>query len=229
MKKHYLYVYTRLDKNEPFYIGIGTKNNDDLKYNTYTRAYSKKANKIWRAIIDKTSYKVEIILESDDHSLIKDKEVQYIKEFGKIYDKTGILANFTDGGEGISGYKFTDEQKKNLSNSHKGLKYPKSAAIKRLMTMQEKDIPIGYRLSDEQKQRLRTYRLGSKQSLEQIEKRISKIKKKIINIETLDIYDSYKEVVHLLSIKPRTFTKKLSGHLKNDTPFVYLENYKKLL
>ena len=47
-KKYYLYRHIRVDKNEPFYIGIGTKTNADIKYGTYTRANIKrKKNNIW--------------------------------------------------------------------------------------------------------------------------------------------------------------------------------------
>lgn len=41
MKKFYVYQHIREDKNEIFYIGIGTKSKQDLKCNTYSRAYSK--------------------------------------------------------------------------------------------------------------------------------------------------------------------------------------------
>ena len=48
--KYYLYRHIRLDKNEPFYIGIGTKVNKKsfLKVTSeYVRAYSKtRRNKI---------------------------------------------------------------------------------------------------------------------------------------------------------------------------------------
>ncbi len=35
-------------------------------------------------------------------------------------DKGGILVNFTDGGEGTYGYAFTPEQRKKMSEAHKG-------------------------------------------------------------------------------------------------------------
>lgn len=126
--KYYLYRHIRLDKNEPFYIGIGTKRktkgNSSKKikshYWIYDRAYSKnrKSSKIWNLIANKTEYIVEIVLESDDLELIKKKEQEFIKLYGRIDLKTGTLANMTDGGDGMNGHsrKFTEEQKLNLRN-----------------------------------------------------------------------------------------------------------------
>ena len=72
--KYYLYRHIRLDKNEPFYIGIGTKQNRNCFNTIYRRAYSKHSRgKIWKFIENKTEYKVEILLESDDRTFIKNK------------------------------------------------------------------------------------------------------------------------------------------------------------
>lgn len=38
-KNHYLYRHIRLDKNQPFYIGIGTKK--DKKYSTLFSEYNR--------------------------------------------------------------------------------------------------------------------------------------------------------------------------------------------
>ena len=62
MKKYYVYQHIREDKNEIFYIGIGTKSKQDLNCNTYSRAYSKHVdNNIWLKIFDNTKWKFEIL------------------------------------------------------------------------------------------------------------------------------------------------------------------------
>ena len=108
--RYFLYRHVRPDKNEPFYIGIGT--NRDYTYSNYSyselyhRAYSKqKRNPIWKRIVNKNNgkYQVEIRLESNSYSFIKQKEKEFIKFYGRKDLKTGTLANLTDGGEGTFG------------------------------------------------------------------------------------------------------------------------------
>lgn len=113
---HYLYRHTRLDKDEPFYIGIGTKRRDrEAKTNKteYQRAYAKSGrNSVWKNITVKTDYEVEILLESDNYEFIKQKEVEFITLYGRINKKSGILANLTDGGEGTKGLLVSESTKK---------------------------------------------------------------------------------------------------------------------
>jgi hypothetical protein len=124
--KYYLYRHIRLDKNEPFYIGIGTKKDN---YNTckteYYRAFSKqrKDSKIWKLVVKKTNYKVEILLESDNYFDIKQKEKEFIKLYGRIDLGTGTLANMTDGGDGTLGVIVSEETRKKLQEAHKNRTY----------------------------------------------------------------------------------------------------------
>lgn len=99
--KYYLYQHIRLDTNEVFYVGIGTKRRRD-KNNSYERANSMfSRSKFWRAIVGKTGFKVEILLESNDYQWISDKEVEFIKRIGRRNLGLGTLCNLTDGGSGI--------------------------------------------------------------------------------------------------------------------------------
>jgi len=130
MDKYYLYRYIRLDKNKPFYIGIGTKTNADIKYGTYNRAFGdKKNNTIWKKIKNKTEYKVEILYESDDYELIKEKEKEFIKMYGRIDLATGCLANMTDGGDGTINVIVSEKARQLRSICHKG-KVPWNKNIK---------------------------------------------------------------------------------------------------
>ncbi len=121
---HYLYRHIRLDIDQPFYIGIGTKPKAFLYYSTeYSRAYNKsRRNNIWKKIINKTSYEVEILFESDNYNFIKEKEIEFIKLYGRINNKTGILTNLTDGGEGTKGFvvSFSTKEKIGLNNVSRG-------------------------------------------------------------------------------------------------------------
>jgi hypothetical protein len=111
--KYYVYRWIRLDKNEPFYIGIGTKTKNDIEYGTFTRAASdKKNNTIWKGIKDKTSTLIQIVLESDNYEFIKCKEKEFINLYGRIDLGTGSLANLTDGGEGTLGVIVNEHSRK---------------------------------------------------------------------------------------------------------------------
>ena len=118
---HYLYRHIRLDKYEPFYIGIGTKNKQDLKYNDYRRAKSKtKRNIFWHNITAKSDYKVEILLESNNYEFIKNKEIEFIKLYGRKDLNQGSLVNFTDGGDGNKGIIYSKEHNEKISKSNLG-------------------------------------------------------------------------------------------------------------
>ena len=110
----YLYRHIRLDKNISFYIGIGIDSN-------YYRANSKKSrNDHWNKIANKTDYEVEILFEHDDYNFIKEKEIEFIKLYGRSDLKLGTLCNLTDGGEGCLGLVHSDESKLKMSIPNKG-------------------------------------------------------------------------------------------------------------
>jgi len=92
-----VYRHIRLDKNEPFYIGIGKNSN---------RAFIEHSrNDYWNAIVSKTKYEVQILFDdlSWEEACVKEKE--FIKLYGRKNNNTGILSNMTDGGEGTLGCK----------------------------------------------------------------------------------------------------------------------------
>lgn len=120
MKKYYVYQHIREDKNEIFYIGIGTKSKQDLKCNTYSRAYSKHIdNNIWLKIVAKTNWKFEILFESDNRKEVEQMEIKLITKYGRKCDKTGCLSNLTLGGESNLGYKHTEEAIAKISEKAK--------------------------------------------------------------------------------------------------------------
>ncbi len=90
----YVYRHIRLDKNEPFYIGI-CKHDDPY----FKRAGSKTRNSIWKKIVSKTDYEVEILFSNIDIDFAKNKEIEFIDLYGRICCGTGTLANIGGGGE----------------------------------------------------------------------------------------------------------------------------------
>ena len=118
---YYLYRHIRLDKNEPFYIGIGECNYNPRRY---YRAYQKLTrSSFWKAIINKTNYTVEIIFETEIFEEICSKEREFIKLYGRKNLKTGTLANLNDGGGKTNkGYKKTLETIEKHASKIRGTK-----------------------------------------------------------------------------------------------------------
>jgi len=102
----YVYRHIRKDKNQPFYIGIGSDSN-------YKRANESgnRRNKIWNDIVSKSDYVVDIIFDEITWEEACFLEKELIKLYGRRNLETGSLVNLTDGGEGMVGYKMTEEQK----------------------------------------------------------------------------------------------------------------------
>lgn len=92
----YVYRHIRLDKNEPFYIGVGSDSN-------YSRAFTKRSrNQHWTNI---TEYDVEILIDGVSFEYACKKEIEFISLYGRIDKKNGPLVNLTDGGQGTLGWK----------------------------------------------------------------------------------------------------------------------------
>jgi hypothetical protein len=92
----YVYRHIRKDKDQVFYIGIGTDNNGK-----YTRAFSKNRNRYWKRIVDKTDYEVEILFNDITKEEALSKEIEFIQIYGRRDLGFGTLSNLTNGGEGV--------------------------------------------------------------------------------------------------------------------------------
>lgn len=129
----YLYRHIRLDKNVPFYVGIGRKTNSFFKTqkSEYKRAFSNnQRNFLWKRIVNITDFQVEIIYESNCELEIKKKEKEFIEIYGRKDLKTGTLCNFTNGGDGRLGAT-TESLKTNIELLKKriGKNHPNSKKV----------------------------------------------------------------------------------------------------
>jgi hypothetical protein len=172
----YVYRHIRLDKNEPFYIGIGEK--EQRAYSTHKRSI------LWKRIVSKYEYEVQIIFDDLTWEQACEKEKEFIKLYGRIDLKTGCLVNLTDGGEGSLGYKHSKESLFKIGEKSKGRnktpqqiekwrsnmdfkKSPefkekvKNALIGKKHTLERRENQrkshLGKRLSEEAKQKLKQY------------------------------------------------------------------------
>lgn len=130
----YVYRHIRLDKNEPFYIGIGSGG--------YKRANSVRGrNKIWNGIVSRTDYEVEIMLDDLGWEEAREKEKEFISLYGRIDKNNGCLCNLTDGGDGTlgavawnKGKKLSENHINNLSKAQTGLKRSQESINKAIET-----------------------------------------------------------------------------------------------
>lgn len=112
----YVYRHIRLDKNEVFYIGIGS---DNYFYRANSKQYR---NKHWKNIINFTSYKVEIIFDDLTWEEVCLKEIEFIKLYGRRDLKEGTLCNLTDGGQGRKKCIHSEETKQKIRKKLTGVK-----------------------------------------------------------------------------------------------------------
>ena len=155
----YVYKHIRLDKNEPFYIGIGNKKNFGRAFE-----FSKdKRNEIWWKIYSKTNISVEILYESLTKTDASLKEQELIKKYGRKDLNEGSLCNMTDGGDGIWNCIRTEKTRKLLSEQKIGSKNPQfgKKQSKALIEIRFRNIR-GIKKSDEdkKKQSLSTIKSG---------------------------------------------------------------------
>ena len=99
--RFYVYVHRKQTDGSVFYVGKGSG----------TRASSRHGRSLkWRAIANKNGWTHHIIANFSKEECAFSFEVAIIKSIGR-----DSLANLTDGGDGVSGYDMTDEQKKHAS------------------------------------------------------------------------------------------------------------------
>jgi hypothetical protein len=112
-KNYCVYRHIRKDTNQVFYVGLGLKERP--------KRISGR-NEIWNRIINKTEWFYEIIMNELTLEEAQQKEIEFIKLYGRINTKTGTLANMTDGGEGCVGTLISEKHKKRISECNKGRK-----------------------------------------------------------------------------------------------------------
>jgi len=159
----YVYQHIRKDKNNVFYIGIGSDKN-------YTRANNFKGrNEIWNNIHNKTEVFVEILFENITWTEACEVEKKLIFQYGRLNNNTGILANMTDGGEGTLNRVISEETRQKLGNGNRGKKRTEESKLK------QSDSTKGLKKPESQSLKLKSFRTGKKWD-ENVKKKISEKK-----------------------------------------------------
>ena len=109
-----LYQHTRKSDDTIFYIGIGKKNRP---YNKYHRS------DFWKKITNKHGFNVKILVKNISWERACELEKLMISFYGRINNKTGILCNLTDGGDGVYGLIHSSESKLKMKEKKIGKKH----------------------------------------------------------------------------------------------------------
>jgi hypothetical protein len=216
----YVYRHIRLDKNEPFYIGIGS----DEKY--YRANKKSQRNIYWKRVVAKTDYEIEILFDDLTWSEACEKEREFIVLYGRKDLNNGCLVNMTEGGDGAFGTIVSSETKQKLSNSirewnktrvisdkqrkisselfkklnkNEDFQKKRTESLKKSEKLKKyndsrKGVPSGYKHTEETKLKLSLLKTGVKYTKERLEKVSKKLVQKSINGEIIKIWDSAKQV-----------------------------------
>lgn len=134
-----VYVHKKKTDDSIFYVGIGEKESRAKR--------SVGRSKMWKDISSRHGWYYQILFNDIDIEEAKRIEIYLIRYYGKRVDKTGFLVNITNGGSGAFGAKHTeehkkrvsswtkgrilsDETKKKISDSHKGMKHKDYSKLK---------------------------------------------------------------------------------------------------
>ena len=151
MEKYYTYAYLRED-GTPYYIGKGSGN----------RVYSKNR----RIKPPSNKNRILFLKQNLTENQAFDHEKYMIFIFGKKTEG-GILHNITDGGEGVSGMKHTDESKEKIGKAFRGKKLTPEHIEKVRKAQKGKVSPLrGTTISQEQKEKIRKTLTGVKHTEE---------------------------------------------------------------
>lgn len=132
--KFYVYELWNPIRNEPFYVGKGKVDRHGMlgRYRAHLlearqvsegkRKKNYKLSLILKILRENYNVECKIVLETYDENEAFTMEKKLIKYYGRHDLKTGPLTNLTEGGDGTSGYVYSEEQCKRRSEDRKGEK-----------------------------------------------------------------------------------------------------------
>ena len=194
----YLYRHIRKDKDEVFYIGIGSDED-------YKRANNKsRRNPYWKTIVNNYGYDVDIMIDDMSWEDACLKETEFISYYGRKDLNKGTLVNMTDGGDGRYNSSPSNQTKEKLSKFNKGKTIPQETRDKISKTQSLKIT----------KEAIAKMQEGKYYSWN--------IKNPILDLSNGIFYKSPREAAFSKNINPNTLYARLKGILPNNTTFVKL-------
>jgi len=156
MQNYYVYVHRKATNGSVFYVGKGK---GDRAYWKHSRS------KYWNNIVAKHGYTVEIVQSGMQEWWAHEMEIELIAFYGR-----DNLCNLTDGGEGVSGLKMSEEAKIKASIAHSN----PSPEVRARMSRGQK----GRKMSEETKKLMSQSATGRKNRKESCKKLSNSRRKK---------------------------------------------------
>jgi hypothetical protein len=253
MKEEVFYVYRhiRIDKNEPFYIGVGKvyRTNTVKQEDYYSRAFQNtKRSRFWNFVAEKTLYEVEIIFECNSREEALQKEIEFIALYGRRDLGKGTLVNLTDGGDGMSNNIQSEETLKKRRDMYyqgktglKPLKGENSPVAKKVEEIKTGRIfntcteAANYlninlsnfidQLSNTERKNTTGFRYVDESNNKEYICRKRNVK--VYDYSNNTVIESISEASRIYSISQRMLGSVLDGKYRNKTPLVYYEDYLK--
>jgi hypothetical protein len=124
----YVYLHRTADTDRVFYVGKGRAR----------RAHTRSGRSaLWKRIADKHGFVVEFVAQG------LTEQAAFALETATIAARKG-LCNFTAGGEGISGYRHTDETRERIRIAHSGRAQPRELVERRAKLLTGKKRAPGF-------------------------------------------------------------------------------------
>lgn len=180
--KFYVYLHKKQSNGSIFYVGKGFGNRCNKTTNR---------NQYWHNIVKKHGFTVDFIATGLDEELALLVEQEKIDQLRRLGYK---LCNLTDGGDGVSGLKFSSESLKKLSESHKGIRLSQETRDKL------SKIRTGIPKTEEQKRKISLANKGKKKTPHQVKSMIERLSKNVICVETGEIFLNAYEAAKKMNI-----------------------------
>ena len=154
---YYTYGHYKADSKELFYIGKGKGN----------RAHDRDSRSdFWRNIVKKHDYTVEIFADWPT----EEEAFEHEKFLIECFRDLTVLCNLTDGGDGCSGYAWTDEQKAKLKfRVHPNLGKKTPEHVRKQIGLSQLGVPRGPQ-TEEHSEKISKALKGKAKPLEQAER-----------------------------------------------------------
>lgn len=213
MNNNYI-VYMHTSPNNKRYIGI-TSQKPERRWRKNGVGY-KDHLYFWRAIqkYGWDNFKHDILYDNLTKEEAEQKEVELIAYYNSNNIDFGY--NMSIGGEsGSKGYKHTEEQRRQMSETRKGKgngMYGKHHTVESIEKGRIKHLREN--LSSDTIYKMSIAKKGKKRSSESIKKQVETISNKVICLETSVVYNGTKEAGRLNNIDPSCISKVCRGERK---------------